>query len=154
MLWQKIRNRQLGYKFKFQYPVGSYIADFACVELKLIVEVDGGQHCESKTDEGRTRFLEAAGYKVVRFWNNDVIENTDGVASSLLQTLSCIEREKEQQGSPAPSPTPVGEGRGEGLAIDGGSDAENAAKPLTLTLSRKREREHDCSDGKIDHDPR
>jgi very-short-patch-repair endonuclease len=109
-LWQKLRDRQLGCKFRFQYSIGKYIADFACVELKLIVEVDGGQHCESKADEVRTSYLNSAGYEVVRFWNNEVLENIEGVVTSLVNTISI------KMNASSPSPAIAGEGRGEGLS--------------------------------------
>jgi very-short-patch-repair endonuclease len=80
-LWKYLRNRQMdGAKFRFQSPVGSYVADFLCVEAKLIVELDGGQHgTEIEKDTARTKWIEAAGYSVIRFWNNDVLANTEGV---------------------------------------------------------------------------
>jgi very-short-patch-repair endonuclease len=93
LLWQKIRNRQLGFKFKRQSPLYRYIADFLCTELLLVIEVDGGQHNESASDEARTAFLQSKGYQVVRFWNNDVLGNIEGVVSSLTLTLSRRERE-------------------------------------------------------------
>jgi len=85
--WQAVRNRQLdGFKFRFQATVGGYVADFLCVEAMLIVELDGGQHCEEK-DARRTAFLEARGYRVIRFWNNDVLENLEGVMQVVHGTL-------------------------------------------------------------------
>jgi very-short-patch-repair endonuclease len=84
LLWSVLRNRQLGgYKFRFQTSVGPYIADFLCVEASLIVEVDGGQHSVI-VDAARTQFLEGMGYRVIRFWNNEVIENLPGVAEAIL----------------------------------------------------------------------
>ncbi len=78
-LWHGLRSRQIeGAKFRRQVPVGRYIVDFACFELMLIVEADGGQHSE-EADTVRTAALEAAGYKVIRFWNNDILSNTHGV---------------------------------------------------------------------------
>jgi very-short-patch-repair endonuclease len=80
-LWKYLSNRQLdGAKFRFQSPVGPYVADFLCVEVKLIIELDGGQHGEQiDKDAARTKVLEAAGYTILRFWNNDVLANTEGV---------------------------------------------------------------------------
>jgi very-short-patch-repair endonuclease len=88
-LWSVLRNRQLGgAKFRRQYPVDRYFADFACVESRLIVELDGGQHdAQSDYDARRTEILENCGWKVVRFWNNEVIENLDGVADTILHEL-------------------------------------------------------------------
>ena len=91
--WQKVRSRQLGHKFRRQVPVGIYTVDFLCLELKLVIEIDGGQHAESKKDEVRTEFLNGLGYKVVRFWNNEVLSNIEGVLSTLTLTLSQRERE-------------------------------------------------------------
>jgi very-short-patch-repair endonuclease len=80
-LWKYLRNRQMeGAKFRFQSPVGPYVADFFCVEAKLIVELDGGQHGVAiEKDAARTKWIEGAGYIVIRFWNNDVLANTEGV---------------------------------------------------------------------------
>jgi very-short-patch-repair endonuclease len=94
VLWKKLRNRQIyGYKFRRQVPIGSYIVDFMCVSVKLIIELDGGQHAEQQDyDRKRTAYLEAKEFQVVRFWNNDVLTNIDGVLESLTLTLS--QREK------------------------------------------------------------
>ena len=80
-LWHRLRSRNfLGLKFRRQEPIGNYIVDFACYEKKLIIELDGGQHNEfSKKDIPRTKALEKEGYIVLRFWNNDVINNIEGV---------------------------------------------------------------------------
>ncbi|MBL8631159.1 MAG: endonuclease domain-containing protein [Rhodospirillaceae bacterium] len=84
VLWNRIRNRQIqDVKFRRQWPVEGYITDFCCVERMLIIEVDGGQHDESKRDELRTAKLQHAGYRVLRFWNNDVLENIEGVLEKL-----------------------------------------------------------------------
>ena len=94
-LWHHLRNNQLnGYKFRRQYPIGNYIADFVCVSLKLIIELDGGQHADQQIyDKKREQYLEKQGYKVIRFWNNDVIENLDGILEAL--TLALSQREME-----------------------------------------------------------
>jgi very-short-patch-repair endonuclease len=87
-LWNKLRNRQLGgFKFTRQEPTGSYYVDFVCRERRLIVEVDGGQHADRPADQQRDSELIALGYRVIRFWNNDVIENIDGVFQALLAEL-------------------------------------------------------------------
>ena len=87
-LWLHLRNRMLGgFKFRRQFPVGPYIADFVCIDRKLIVELDGGQHADNPADERRTRFLELRGYRVIRFWNPDVLSNTDGVLEMILLEL-------------------------------------------------------------------
>ena len=94
-----MRNRNLaGRKFKRQLPIGPYIADFACVELKLIVEADGGQHAEQMAyDEKRTEWLESRGWRVLRFWNNDILTNIEGVSETLLEAIRYLER------NPSPS---------------------------------------------------
>lgn len=87
LLWSHLRNRQIeGAKFRRQVPVGRYIADFLCVEAMLIVEADGGQHSE-EADAVRTAALEAAGYKVIRFWNYEILGNTEGVLEGIRQEL-------------------------------------------------------------------
>ena len=68
-------------------PIGPYIADFACPETALVVELDGGQHAENAADEKRTAFLNVEGYSVLRFWNNEVLENRDGVLSTILSVI-------------------------------------------------------------------
>jgi ATP-dependent helicase HrpA/adenine-specific DNA-methyltransferase len=81
LLWSKLRRHQIhGLMFRHQTSIGHYIVDFACLTIKLIIEVDGGQHNINKAaDERRTRWLEARGYRVMRFWNNEVLQNLDGV---------------------------------------------------------------------------
>ena len=88
-LWSMLRGRQLGgFKFRRQVPIDRYFADFACVEAKLIVELDGGQHADQVAyDAERTAMLEAWGWRVVRFWNDDVLVNADGVAETILNAL-------------------------------------------------------------------
>ena len=87
-LWSRLRRRQLGgFRFRRQQPIGPYIVDFFCPEARLIVEVDGGQHANSAADEIRTRWIEERGYRVIRFWNNDVLGNTEGVLLNILGTL-------------------------------------------------------------------
>ena len=87
-LWLHLRARQLeGFKFSRQMPVGPFICDFMCRERRLIVELDGGQHADNASDARRTEFLEAEGYRVIRFWNNDVLENVDGVLQVIAEAL-------------------------------------------------------------------
>jgi len=87
-LWTRIRARQLGgFKFARQEPIDHYYVDFVCRERRLIVELDGGQHAESLEDRQRDSRLRALGYRVIRIWNNDVIENLDGVLQRLLSEL-------------------------------------------------------------------
>jgi very-short-patch-repair endonuclease len=90
LLWSKLRRKQMnGLHFRHQVSIDSYVADFACLEIKLIIEADGGQHNINKAkDARRTRWLESRGYRVLRFWNNDVLQNLDGVLEAIrLATL-------------------------------------------------------------------
>lgn len=85
-LWNMLRDRRLaGLKFRRQYPISYFIVDFACFELKLIIEADGGQHNENAADDKRTLALNAEGWRVVRFWNNDVLRNLEGVRTKILE---------------------------------------------------------------------
>lgn len=89
VFWNAVRNRQIdGAKFRRQWPVGKFVADFCCVQALLIVEIDGGQHDENKRDEIRTAALEKSGYRVIRFWNNEVLENMAGVLENLRTALA------------------------------------------------------------------
>jgi very-short-patch-repair endonuclease len=88
-LWRRINREQIeGYKFRRQVPIGRYVADFACMSEMLVIEVDGGQHDERKAqDDARTLWLGTQGYRVLRFWNNDVLGNMDGVLDVIRRTL-------------------------------------------------------------------
>jgi very-short-patch-repair endonuclease len=109
-LWRHLRQRQLGgHRFRRQVPIGPYVADFVCLEQRLIIEVDGGQHAvEAARDEIRTAWLESQRFSVVRFWNNDVLGNTEGV-------LEVIKRELERA-HPPPQPSPA-RGERDGVAL-------------------------------------
>lgn len=88
-LWAVLRARQLlGFKFVRQLPVGPYIADFACRDADLIIELDGGQHAQAQADAIRTAVLAEHGYAVLRFWNNDVLTNLDGTLQVIAAHLS------------------------------------------------------------------
>jgi len=87
-LWSKIRDDQLGVTFRRQHAVGNYIPDFCSPKAKLIIELDGSQHLEQQEyDEERTKYLESLGYKVIRFWNNDVTNKIGGVILAILHAL-------------------------------------------------------------------
>ncbi|QAY79378.1 endonuclease domain-containing protein [Sphingosinicella sp. BN140058] len=102
-LWTGLRQRQLGgFKFSRQMPIGPFICEFLCRETRLVIEVDGGQHDDqAAADASSTRYLVSKGSRVIRFWNHDVLGNTDGVLSVILEALTS-----------APPPTPPASGRG------------------------------------------
>jgi very-short-patch-repair endonuclease len=86
--WNRLRNRQVaGFKFVRQLPIGPYICDFVCRKRMIVIEVDGGQHAESRRDVIRDRFLREQGYQVLRFWNNEVLGNIDGVLEMISAEL-------------------------------------------------------------------
>ena len=88
VLWNQIRNKKMGVKFRRQYPINSkYIADFVCLEKKLIIEVDGGQHCNAKSDEVRTFYLENLGFTGLGFWENEIDKNLAGCVEYLKNFL-------------------------------------------------------------------
>lgn len=104
-LWRSLRGTFPEAKFRQQSPVGPYIADFLSFRLKLIVELGSGQHAVMEThDAGRTAFLRSPGYRVIRFWNNEVLANTDGVLQVIAAALDSQD--------PHPNPLPRGEGAG------------------------------------------
>ena len=104
-LWRRLRRRQIaGAYFRRQSPIGPYIADFVCNDAKLVIELDGGQHNERHAyDQKRTAWLETQGFHVLRFWNNDVFDNLDGVLETILTAID----------TPPPRPSPSEEGEGE-----------------------------------------
>jgi very-short-patch-repair endonuclease len=109
-LWSILRSSRLeGAKFRRQQPIGPFIVDFVCQQRRLIVEADGGQHSNNDSDRRRTKFLEGKGYLVLRFWNNDVLENIDGVAASIAAVLASPHPARAARESPTPS-------RGEGIS--------------------------------------
>ena len=94
-LWLHLRaSRFEGAKFTRQFPIGDFIADFACRSLRLAIELDGGQHADSTTDANRTRIIEAHGYRVIRFWNNEVLENIDGVLTVIAEEIAIPRNER------------------------------------------------------------
>jgi len=87
-MWSALRDRRLmKYKFRRQHPLGDLVVDFTCTEYQLVIEVDGGQHSDNSADQRRTAWLEDQGWKVFRFWNNDVLANTNGVIETILRAL-------------------------------------------------------------------
>jgi very-short-patch-repair endonuclease len=88
-LWHLLRSRRLEHlKFRRQVPIGRYIVDFVCLEKRLIIEVDGGQHSENAADAERDRWLEDVGYRMMRIWNNEMLKNSHGVLEMILAVLS------------------------------------------------------------------
>jgi very-short-patch-repair endonuclease len=103
-LWRELRQRQLGWRFRRQFPVPPYVVDFACVKARLIVEADGGQHALSNRDKKRDAKLIAQGWRILRFWNNDILGNRVGVLQTIAEALGP---------NPHPNPPPLaGEVRG------------------------------------------
>ena len=102
ILWRRLRGSQIdGRKFRRQHPIPPYVADFCCVERKLIIELDGSQHT-FESDAVRTQFLEARAWRVVRFWDTDVLLNIEGVLDAILDILG--------PRTLTPTPLPAGEG--------------------------------------------
>src|ERR1700722_961039 len=109
-LWFALKDRRFAaFKFRRQVPVGRYIADFLCFEPRLVVEVDGGQHAESVRDVERDDWFARSDFRVVRFWNNDVLQNLEGVLTSLAAELNKTPHPSSRLRSTPPSPA-----RGEG----------------------------------------
>jgi very-short-patch-repair endonuclease len=101
-LWRHLRDRQIDdHFFRKQVPIGIYIADFCCLRARLVVEVDGGQHDESAADARRSAWLLSQGYRVLRFWNNEITSNIDGVVATIAEAL---------RNQPPPNPPPEGGG--------------------------------------------
>ena len=103
-LWRHLKNRQMeGFKFRRQQRIGRYVVDFANLEKRLVIEVDGGQHAIDPGDKMRDEWLRAEGYKVLRFWDNEVLSNLEGVLEMIRNTFP----------TPHPDPLPQGERGGE-----------------------------------------
>ncbi len=90
LMWSKLRHRRLdGVKFKRQQPISGYVVDFVALDLKLVIEIDGGQHVDRlEKDAERTKILEESGYHVIQFWNHDVLGNIEGVLQVVIQELN------------------------------------------------------------------
>jgi very-short-patch-repair endonuclease len=115
-LWQHLRRRQMfEHKFRRQHPVGPYIVDFICLEKKLVVEVDGGQHLDQEAyDERRSRFLQEKGYRVLRFWNNQVLQQIQTVLRAIEFALGATvepsgSQSQKKEGAPILDPSPTDE---------------------------------------------
>ncbi len=120
-LWRLLRARRFhGHKFRRQHPTGPFIADFACVAGRLIVEADGGQHADSVADARRTAWLQARGWRVIRFWNTDILANPEYIANTILAALR----------DPHPA-LRVHLSRAAGEVDDAASSARSATQPTT-----------------------
>jgi len=101
-LWQILRAKRFAeFKFKRQLPIDHYIADFVCLAARVVVEADGGQHAENSSDARRDSYLRAQGFRILRFWNNEIFDNEEGVTARIFEALH----------SPLPNPSPA-RGRG------------------------------------------
>ncbi|HEX5507351.1 MAG TPA: endonuclease domain-containing protein [Pseudolabrys sp.] len=131
-LWFALRAHRLqGLSFRRQTPIGSFIVDFVCHDRRLVVELDGGQHVESKSDAERDRWLGSKGYRVLRFWNSDVLRNLAGVLEIIISSTN--------EATPLPNPPPQG---GRELAA-----AVNEAPSLALPRKRGRGLGHATGEG-------
>jgi very-short-patch-repair endonuclease len=123
-LWSILRAKRLaGWKFKRQEQIDRYIVDFVCFRARLIVEADGSQHAESTADAQRDAYLFDQGFRVLRFWNNEILTNPDGVATAILAALE----------TPLPDPLPQGERESE-------NDNSQCSSPLAGEDSGQRSR--------------
>ena len=110
-LWHLLRNKRLSaWKFPRQQPIGSYIVDFVCFIQRLVVEADGSQHLENAYDGVRDDWLRSQGFRLLRFWNNDILTNPEGVLTSILVALEGDETGIEPVSSPPPLPNPPPQG--------------------------------------------
>jgi very-short-patch-repair endonuclease len=120
-LWSRMRAHQLGAHFRRQAPLGAYVLDFVCFSARVVVEVDGGQHADSERDQVRDAWLQGQGFQVLRFWNNDVLQNIDGVMETIMAELN--KAPPPQPEAPPPQPSPI---KGDG----GNQSALPAPSPL------------------------
>ena len=101
IMWRLLRDRRLsGIKFRRQVPIGPFVADFASIERRLVVELDGGQHSDNSADASRDAFLAANGWRVLRFWNNDVMQNRAGVLETIVRAVAltpALSRKRERE---------------------------------------------------------
>jgi very-short-patch-repair endonuclease len=104
-LWRALRPlREAGQPWRRQAAIGDYIVDFACLSYGLVVEVDGGQHAESRTDPERTAWLHSQGYRILRFWNHEVLQNAEGCVAIICDALNG----GDGIADPLPDPPPQG----------------------------------------------
>ena len=117
-LWHLLRaHRFAAIKWKRQQPIGRYIVDFVCFERRLIVEADGGQHAERAYDEARDAWLRVHNFTVLRFWNDHILNNAEGVATAILAALNGVEAGIEPAPPPPPLPGPPPQGGRESMEL-------------------------------------
>jgi very-short-patch-repair endonuclease len=105
LLWRHLRSKQMeGLRFKRQQPIGDYVVDFICLEKSLLIEVDGGQHADNREDEEIDAWLTSEAFKVLRFWNNEVLTDPEGVSGVIRESCS----NHPPFISPSPNPSPQG----------------------------------------------
>src|SRR5437763_6267447 len=104
VLWKELRKHQLGWRFRRQFPIPPYIVDFACIEARLIVEADGGRHGRPGDHDLRDNELRRRGWRVLRFWNNEILANRQGVLRTIAEMLG-----PRRERSPHPNPPPLAE---------------------------------------------
>lgn len=113
-LWAALRGRRLdGFKFRRQRPIGRFVVDFVCMEHRLVIEADGGQHADSEADAERTEWLEAEAWRVLRFWNNEVLANTEGVLDRIPEVLRGLVAPHPPAARAPPSPAARERGNGD-----------------------------------------
>jgi very-short-patch-repair endonuclease len=129
-LWRMLRGRQIAdLKFRRQHPFGDYILDFVCLEIKLVIEVDGGQHSEQTDyDEVRTHRLQKAGFHVLRFWNNEVLREIEAVKEKMWITV----QEHQLQPHPHPNLPLEGEGTKSSKSLEGGGTKSSKSAFIPL----------------------
>ena len=102
VLWDRLRNEQLGWRFRRQHPIPPYIVDFACIEAHLVVEADGGQHGRAGDHDTRDQTLRREGWRILRFWNDEIVENRTGVLQAIAAALGPLPAKE-----PPPQPSPA-----------------------------------------------
>jgi very-short-patch-repair endonuclease len=102
MLWGGLRRHRLGWRFRRQFPIPPYVADFVCIEARLIIEADGGQHARPGEHDRRDRRLRQRGWRVIRFWNNEILANLPGVLQTITAALG-----PPREHRPHPNPPPL-----------------------------------------------